>query len=81
MSGKWEKTYSIAVPVERVWEAFTNPEELKVLLSPPAGRGLHPEREAGAGMQVLEAVPLKKLRWSQGRGDQPEKSELTVVFE
>lgn len=77
MSSKWEKTFEIAVPVERVWEAFTNREELKVLLGPPPGR-TQPQ-EPGEGMEVLEAVPLKKLRWSQSR---PNGScEFTVTFE
>ena len=72
MSGKWEKTFEIAVPVERVWEAFTNREELNVLLGPPPGEtALH---EPGEGMEVLEVVPLKKIRWSQSRADLPEIS-------
>ena len=79
MSGKWERTFAIAVPVERVWEAFTNPEELAVMLNPPAGKGI--QRDVSSRFQVLEAEPLKKLRWVQERGDLPEKSEFTVVFE
>jgi uncharacterized protein YndB with AHSA1/START domain len=79
MSGKWEKTFEIAVPVERVWEAFTNPDELKLLLGPPADSPI--QREPGEGLQVLEAVPMKKLRWSQERGDLPEKAEFSVSFE
>jgi uncharacterized protein YndB with AHSA1/START domain len=79
MSGKWEKTFEIAVPVERVWEAFTNPDELKLLLGSPADSPI--QREAGEGMKVLEAIPMKKLRWSQERADLPEKSEFSVSFE
>ncbi len=79
MSGKWEKTFEIAVPVERVWEAFTNREELNVLLGPPPGETT--PHEPGAGMEILEVVPLKKIRWSQSRGDLPEKCEFTVTFE
>ena len=64
MSRKWEKTFEIAVPVERVWEAVTNREELMVLLSPPPEKREDLDYETGDGMEVLEAVPLKKLRWS-----------------
>jgi uncharacterized protein YndB with AHSA1/START domain len=76
MSGKWEKTFEISVPVERVWEAMTNREELKVLFTPPPGRAL----ESGLPtLELLEAVPLKKLRWTQERPSG--KCEFTVVFE
>ena len=81
MSGKWEKTFEIAVPVERVWEAVTNRETLQVLLSPPQGEKSPVPHEAGEGMEVVEAIPLKKLRWIQGRADLPEKAEFTIVFE
>ncbi len=81
MSGKWEKTFEIAVPVERVWEAVTNRETLQVLLSPPQGEQSPVPHEAGEGMEVVEAIPLKKLRWIQGRADLPEKAEFTIVFE
>ena len=79
MSGKWEKTFEITVPVARVWEAFTNPEELAVLLGPPPGEVQR--HEPGEGMEILEAVPLEKLRWRQSRADLPEACEFTVGFE
>lgn len=79
MSGKWEKTFEIAVPVERVWEAMTNREELQVLLSPPPGKGL--DEGPLQRMEILEAVPLKKLRWSQESPSTPVKYEFTVTFE
>lgn len=81
MSGKWEKTFEIAVPVERVWEAVTNRETLQVLLSPPEGANPPIPYEADAGMEVLEAVPLKKLRWSIERPGAVEKAEFTLTFE
>jgi len=81
VSGKWEKTFEIAVSVERVWEAVTNREELMVLLSPPPDKQQAGAPEPGAGMEILEAVPLKKLRWSQSRDDVPEKAEFTITFE
>jgi len=79
MSRKWEKTFEISVPVERVWEAVTNRETLQVLLAP--GEDAPQSYEAGDGMEVLEAVPLKKLRWSTQRPGMIEKAEFTMVFE
>ncbi len=81
MSHKWEKTFEISVPVERVWEAVTNRETLKVLLSPPEGEQAPVPYEAGEGMEVIEAVPLKKLRWSQERTGMAARAEFTLVFE
>jgi len=76
---KWEKTFEIAVDVERVWEAMTNREELQVVFGPPPGRGVG---EGGVPkMEVLEVVPYKKLRWSQERDGKPFKAEFTVTFE
>lgn len=83
MSGKWERTFEIAVPVERVWHAFTDPEELRRFLSPPEDAvDDRPDRpEPGEGMRVLEMEPMRLLRWSQERSDLPERAEFTVVFE
>ncbi len=75
---KWEKTFEIAVPVDRVWEAMTSGEELKVLFSAPEDRALD---EGMPKLEVLEAVPLKKLRWVQYRDQTPNKAEFTVTFE
>lgn len=81
MSGKWEKTFEIAVPVERVWETVTDPDELKRLLSPPPEEVAPGGYEHDAGMELLEAIPLEKLRWSQQRPGAPEKAEFTITFE
>jgi uncharacterized protein YndB with AHSA1/START domain len=78
MSGKWERTFEIAVPVERVWQAMTNREELKVLFSPPPGKGID---DGEVRLEIVETIPLKKLRWTQERDGLPEKAEFTVVFE
>lgn len=79
-SRKWEKTFEISVPVERVWQAVTDRETLQVLLSPPADAA-PPSGGGMPRMEVLEAVPLKKLRWVQRRDGHPEKAEFTLVFE
>ena len=54
MSSEWRRVFEIAVPVERVWEAFTNREELNVLLGPPPGETT--PHEPGAGMEILDAI-------------------------
>ncbi len=87
MSGKWQRTFEIAVPVERVWQAFTDPEELSKLFSPrhgsTVGAALVPGEaaEPGSGFRVIEAEPLRKLRFAQERDDLPETAEFEVVFE
>lgn len=81
---RWEKTFEIAVPVDRVWQAVTDRETLQVLLSPP---GSADDAEGGGpaggmpGLEILEAVPLQKLRWVQSQEGAPHKAEFTLVFE
>ena len=74
MSGKWQRTFEVSVPVERVWEMFTRTRP-----APPAGA--RPDPNAAVKPQVLEVQPMKMLRWSAEGGELPERSEITVVFE
>ena len=80
MSGKWQRTFEIAAPIERVWQAFTDPDELRKIYSPRPGLEAAPE-EPARGVRVLEIKPLEKLRFAQDRDDLPEKSEFEVIFE
>ena len=73
MSGKWQRTFEVSVPVERVWEAFTRTRP------PPAGA--RPDPNASVKPQIIEVQPMKLLRWSAEGGQLPERSEITVVFE
>jgi uncharacterized protein YndB with AHSA1/START domain len=73
MSGKWQRTFEVSVPVERVWEAFTRTRP------PPAGA--RPDPNASVKPQIIELEPMKRLRWSAEGGQLPERSEITVVFE
>jgi membrane-associated protease RseP (regulator of RpoE activity) len=73
MSGKWQRTFEVSVPVERVWEAFTR------INPPPAGA--RPDPNASVKPQIIEFQPMKLLRWSAEGGQLPERSEITVVFE
>jgi uncharacterized protein YndB with AHSA1/START domain len=81
MSGTWERSFEIAAPVERVWSAFTDPDELAVLFARPDDAPDVDSYDGRDGVTVLEAVDGKLLRWSQDRGDLPERAEFTVVFE
>jgi hypothetical protein len=77
MSGKWQRTFEVSVPVERAWRAFT--EEQAELNRQPDGA----ERDPNADLapKVLERQPLRLLRWEQGGGTLPERCEFTVTFE
>lgn len=77
MSGRWQRTFEVSVPVERVWRAFT--EDAARLRSQPAGAT--PDPNAGVAPLVLEVQPLKLLRWEQSGGTLPDRAEFTVVFE
>jgi hypothetical protein len=77
MSRKWQRTFEVSVPVERVWRAFT--EEAAQLRAAPAEA--RPDPNAGLAPKVLEVQPLKLLRWEQSGGTLPDRAEFTVVFE
>jgi uncharacterized protein YndB with AHSA1/START domain len=79
MSGTWERTFEIAVPIDTVWEAFTDAEYRRKLFAPPAGKERLSDPEEG--LRILEVEPKRLLRWAQERSDLPEKAEFTVVFE
>jgi uncharacterized protein YndB with AHSA1/START domain len=80
MSGRWERTFEISVPVETAWQAFIDPEYRRKLFAPPPNAKLA-GRDPQEGMRVLEVEPMKRLRWAQENSDLPEKAEFTVVFE
>ncbi len=77
MSGKWQRTFEVSVPVERVWRAFTDPEERARLAAPAGAR---PDPNPGEP-KLLEVVPMQRLRWAQEVATLPERAEFTVVFE
>ena len=81
MSGVWKRTFEIAAPVERVWQAFTDPDELAMIYRRPENTPDVPVAEPGAGIRVLEIDEQRLLRWAQEREDLPEHAEFTVVFE
>jgi uncharacterized protein YndB with AHSA1/START domain len=80
MSGRWERTFEIRVPIEAVWEASVDPEYRRKLFAPPPDAKVA-GRDPQEGTRVLEVEPMKRLRWAQEHPDRPEKAEFTVVFE
>lgn len=89
MSRKFETTFSVAVPVARAWEAFTEPDELSVWTH---GMDLFEARPGGRVRYELEGYPTvegtveeveenRRLRWTEGPGILPGTTEITVVFE
>jgi uncharacterized protein YndB with AHSA1/START domain len=79
MSGRWQRTFEVSVPVERVWRAMTEPAELAKVYAPV--EGARPDPNGGLAHEVLELEPQKRLRWAQQGGTLPERVEFTVVFE
>ena len=74
---KWQRTFEVSVPVERVWRAFT--DEGAERRAAPAGT--RPDPNAGLAPKVLEAKPLELLRWEQSGGTLRDRAEFTVTFE
>ena len=84
MSSKWHRVFEIAVPVERVWSAVTNPNELGKLMSPPENPvTVQPqERHSLSRLEVLEANENEVLRWSMSENEEKQAiAEFTMIFE
>jgi uncharacterized protein YndB with AHSA1/START domain len=77
MSGKWQRTFEVSVPVERVWRAFTE-EGAELREQPP---GATPDPNRGVQPKMLEVQTLKLLRWAEEGGQLLERAEFTVTFE
>ena len=76
MSGRWQRTFEVSVPIERLWNAFTKDTE-----QPKPAPEARPDPNGHLKPHVLEVQPMKLLRWSMEGGVLPERSEITVVFE
>jgi uncharacterized protein YndB with AHSA1/START domain len=59
MGGKYERTFVVAVPVERAWRAFVDPEERKNYVVPP-GRNAD-GWEQGELETIVEKMPSTKI--------------------
>ena len=78
MSGKWERTFDVCVPIERLWAAFRDEHEYGAILAWPEEGGSSPPDPNKH--QVVEFEPLTRIRFKQ-RADVPDPGELTVTFE
>ena len=83
MSTEWRRVFEISVPVERVWSAVINPEELGKLMSPPENPvTVQPQaRHSLSRLNVHEAKENERLRWSMENEDKEAVAEFTMVFE
>jgi uncharacterized protein YndB with AHSA1/START domain len=89
MTSTYRRTFTVAVPVARAWQAFTEPAELSAWLAPSIGRfeaqpGGRIEFSVGgahAEGRIEEIEPEHLLRWSEAPGILPGTTEVTVVFE
>ncbi len=89
MTSTYRRTFTVAVPVARAWQAFTEPAELTAWFAPsvarfeaePGGSLEFSVGDQGAAGRVEEIEPERLIRWSQGPGMLPGTTEVTVVFE
>jgi uncharacterized protein YndB with AHSA1/START domain len=89
MTSTYRRTFTVAVPVARAWQAFTEPAELTAWFAPSVAR-FEPEPggslefsvgDARAEGRIEEIEPERRIRWIQGPGMLPGTTEVTVVFE
>ncbi len=89
MTSTYRRTFTVAVPVARAWQAFTEPAELTAWFAPSVARF---EAEPGGSLEfavgdaraeghIEEIEPERLIRWSEGPGILPGTTEVTVVFE
>jgi uncharacterized protein YndB with AHSA1/START domain len=75
MSGTYERTFSVSVPVERAWRACTDPDELARWFFTPTGTDEGEARFDLFGTEVawtiLELDPPRRLRYRQSGGPVP----------
>jgi len=75
MSDTYERTFFVAVPVERAWKAFTDPEDRE------AWMGKSPPEIEPAVVEVQEVDLHRKMKWSQSHAGLEGSYETTVTFE
>ncbi len=74
MTSTYRRTFTVAVPTARAWQAFTEPAELTAWFAPSVARF---EAEPGGSLEfsvgdqraegrVEEIEPERRIRWSQG---------------
>jgi hypothetical protein len=79
MSSRWQRTFEVSIPVERLWQAFRDDREYGRLLAWPDASV---EQAADkTRRQVVHAEPMKLLKFESRGSAAPDRAEFTVVFE
>jgi uncharacterized protein YndB with AHSA1/START domain len=87
---RFEKTFTLSVPVDKAWEAFTDPKLIEVWLTGkveeadvrPGGRIAFAADEYGQLVwEIIDVEPGQRLVYREGPGILPVATEVTVVFE
>ncbi|HEX6312494.1 MAG TPA: SRPBCC domain-containing protein [Acidimicrobiia bacterium] len=87
MTDHYERTFSVAVPVERAWRAFTDPQELEVWFAHSFdatgdARTAEAETPGGpVGFEVTDAQRHERLAYRQWAASPEVGIEVTVTFE
>jgi len=85
MSDSYERTFSVAVPVERAWRAFTDPEELEIWFVRSLdtdGDTAEAETPGGpVGFEVTDVQRHQRLSYRQWAASPDVGIEVTVTFE
>jgi uncharacterized protein YndB with AHSA1/START domain len=88
--GKFEKTFDVAIPVARVWSAFTDKEHLEAWLTGtiatcdvrPGGQIAWEADDYGQLLwDITDVEPERSLTYREGPGILPVPTEVTVTFE
>ncbi len=75
MSEKYKRTFVVAVPVARAWQAFTDPQERE------AWMGSRPVELDLGEMKVEALEPHQRLSWSQSHSGLDGSYQTAVTFE
>jgi len=76
VSGMYERTFVVAVPVARAWQAFVDPAERE------AWMGNRPDEALEPGEMKIGAIePERRLSWSSSQAGLEGWYETTVTFE
>ncbi|HSK95388.1 MAG TPA: SRPBCC family protein, partial [Euzebyales bacterium] len=88
--GKFEKTFDVAVPLDRAWQAFTNPDDIEAWLTGtvaecdvrPGGRiAWEPDEYGQLVWDITDVEQQRRLVYREGPGILPVETEVTVTFE
>ena len=89
MTSSYRRVFTVAVPVARAWQAFTEPAELEAWFAPSVARFEARQGgslafsvgEIGVEGRIEEIEPERQMRWTQGPGILPGTTDVTVVLE